>query len=363
MANLAFCVITKDIHQTSALVEFMVRRLFNAQDAVIPTYFQRVLLSILLEEGVEEEKLLLGLQLSRSDFTDDDCRISPAQNIRFVKNALSASKDPHLGWRFGKQIQVTTLGILGYAVMSSGSVISAVNTLTTFFKIREPSFDLNIIGTQTDLESRILYVLESYDFGEIRYFMLSCIISAFNSVFKSLTHETTVIKRVEINCEEPESWQQQAQLIQFPIVFNCSRTRIFLDEEFLTREMPAADPHTERTTIQICQQILNTVENQSGIIKEVNEFIIKNVGGYPSLTDTANYLNMSPRTLRRKLSKSGTTYQQTLDSIRASIAKELLLNTTKMTSEIAIELGYNDASNFNRAFKVWTGVSPGQFRR
>lgn len=341
----------------------MVRRLFNAQDAVIPTYFQRVLLSILLEDGIEEEKLFYGLQLSRSDFIDDDCRISPTQNIRFIKNALIASKDPHLGWRFGKQIQVTTLGILGYAVMASGNVTSAINTLTTFFKIREPSFDLGMIDVLPDPESRILDVHESYDFGEIRYFMLSCIISAFDSVFKSLTQETTVIKRVEISCEEPESWQNQAHFVQFPIVFNSARTRIFLDKVLLTKDMPAADPHTERTTIQICQQILNAVENQSGIIKEVNEFIIKNVGGYPSLTDTANYLNMSPRTLRRELRKSGTTYQRMLDSIRASIAKELLLNTTKTTSEIAIELGYNDASNFNRAFKVWTGVSPGKFRR
>ena len=51
-----------------------------------------------------------------------------------------------------------------------------------------------------------------------------------------------------------------------------------------------------------------------------------------------------------------------LDNTRSTIAKELLLNTTKTTSEIGYELGFKDTSNFNRAFKKWMGLTPGDYR-
>ena len=151
--------------------------------------------------------------------------------------------------------------------------------------------------------------------------------------------------------------------MKYPVVFGGQTTKLFLDVSFLTKPLATADPDTEKTTTQICQEMLSRVEDQNGIIREVNELILNNSGNYPSLTDAANYLCISPRTLRRELKKSNTTYQQMLDNTRSTIAKELLLNTTKTTSEIGYELGFKDTSNFNRAFKKWTGVSPGQFRK
>lgn len=341
----------------------MGKRHFNAQSAVIPTYFQRVLLRILIDEGHSPEQLLEGLELSLDDFVNDDCRITPLQNIQFIKNALKASKNPHLGWQFGKQLQITTLGVLGYALMSSENVSAAVETLTVFFKIREPSFDLRIINAPLATDVSVVEINESYDFEEIRYFMMSCIASAFDHVFADLTKQKGIIKKLELTCEEPESWEVQIRTIDFPIVYNTSTNRLHLNERFLNKGMPAADRDTERSMRRICLEELCSIKDQSGVIKEVKEFIIASANAYPSLKETANHLCVSPRTLRRELQKSNTTYQQLLDSIRSSIAKKLLLNTLKTTSEIAFELGYNDASNFSRAFKSWYGVSPGRFRK
>lgn len=346
-----------------SLVEFMVRRRFNSKSVVIPTYFQRALLRILVNEGHESAHLLEGLRLSLDEFMNDDCRISPSQNIQFIKNALRFSKNPHLGWQFGKQLQITSLGVLGYALMSSENVINAVETLTFFFKIRDPSFELKIVNSPSFADLNVVEIDESYDFEEIRYFMMSCIASAFDHVFTDLTKQKGIISKLELTCEEPRSWGDQVKSIDFPIIFNASKNLIYLDERFLSMEMPAADRDTERSMRQICEELLSSVEDQSGFIKDVKEFIVANIQAYPSLNDVASHLCVSPRTLRRELQRSNTTYQKVLDSIRYSIARKLLLNTIKTTSEVALELGYSDASNFSRAFKSWCGVSPGQFRK
>ena len=341
----------------------MANNRFNAQNAILPAYFQRLLLRILVDEGLRPENLLEGLQLTHADFVNDDCRITPLQNVRFIKNVLTATQNPHLGWQFGRQLQITTLGFLGYVLMSSENVSAAVETLTIFFKIRDPSFELKFFNAPSINDANMVEITEAYDFAEAHYFMLSCIASAFDHLFKELTKESKVIDRCELTCETPEYWGEQIKSVDFPVIFNAPANRLYLDRHLLEKKMPAADSETEKSMRKICQEILSSIENQSGIIKEVNKFIVARSNAYPSLEDAASHLCISPRTLRRELQKSNTTYQQLLDSIRSRVAKNLLLNTVKTTSQIAVELGYNDASNFSRAFKAWFGASPGRFRR
>ena len=341
----------------------MAKTLVNSQEKNIPTYFTRILLRILNEDGINPEKLFDRLQISAGEFINDDYRITFDEHKIFIKNAISVTQDPHLGWRFGNQINITALGMVGHAVMASDNVSSAIKTLCDYFKLRAPSYDLELQNALPGTNAGTLLIKEESDFDDVRYFMLTVVVSGFDNIFRFLTQKTHYIRRVELTCEEPEGWQNQVKLIDYPVSFNASATKLYLDSDFLQRPMPTADPDTEKSANRVCQDMLGTIENQTGIISEVKQFILKCSGRYPSLNDTANYLCISSRTLRRELNKSNTTYQQLLDSIRTSIAKELLLNTTKSVTEIAYELGFNDASNFNRAFKSWAGKTPGKFRK
>ncbi|HFQ4919224.1 TPA: helix-turn-helix domain-containing protein [Vibrio vulnificus] len=76
----------------------------------------------------------------------------------------------------------------------------------------------------------------------------------------------------------------------------------------------------------------------------------------------ANLLGMSTRTLQRYLTDHGTSLKKLRDASRYHLAKQLLGNEKKLPHEVAWQCGYNDLSNFNRAFKAWEGVTPAQFR-
>ena len=84
--------------------------------------------------------------------------------------------------------------------------------------------------------------------------------------------------------------------------------------------------------------------------------------GYPSIHAAAETAGMSSRTLQRRLAEVGVTYSGLVSSTRTRQAMELLTNTEMPIADIAAELGYLDPSNFSRAFRRQTEVSPLVFR-
>lgn len=340
----------------------MVTTFFDANGAVIPPYFQRVLFRMLVNKGINASSLLDKLDIPEATFLNDACKLTVEQHKQFIKNALNTTEDSQLGWHFGQQIDITNLGLLGYTVMASENGESAVNTLTRFFKLRAPSYDLTLSKDVQNTGIARLQINENFDFGEVRYFMLSCIVSAFDHIFTDLNQASTMIKRVEFSCDEPQDWHQQAISVTYPIIFKCPSNTVYLDAHFLKQPFPTADADTEKVTTKICQEMLSKVEDQSGIKKELSDLLNSCEGPYPTLVQAADILCLSPRTFRRELQKLNTSFQVLLDEARTTKAKALLLNTRKTTAEISFELGFKDPSNFNRAFKKWTGISPGKYR-
>ena len=77
----------------------------------------------------------------------------------------------------------------------------------------------------------------------------------------------------------------------------------------------------------------------------------------------ANRLYRSTSTLQRQLTAEGTNYRDILESTRRSLAEHYLREGGYSQAEIAFMIGFSDQSNFARAFKRWTGMSPGQFQK
>ncbi len=80
--------------------------------------------------------------------------------------------------------------------------------------------------------------------------------------------------------------------------------------------------------------------------------------GEASMLAVSRRLGVSTRTLQRRLRDEGTTFQQTLDTLRDALAHNYLRNTALSGAEISFLLGFEDANSFARAFQVWTGRTP-----
>ncbi len=85
--------------------------------------------------------------------------------------------------------------------------------------------------------------------------------------------------------------------------------------------------------------------------------------GYPSARFAAELMDVSERTLARRLSASGLTYGTLIDEVRFAEAKKLLLKPGVRIEDVAISIGFDDQSNFTRMFRRVGGLSPREFRK
>jgi len=94
------------------------------------------------------------------------------------------------------------------------------------------------------------------------------------------------------------------------------------------------------------------------------QFVMTLIDGYfPSQSDLASLLQISAKTLTRHLAREGRTYRSLAMEVRHQRSRDLLVNSTHSLAEIAQTLGYSDAANFGRAFRMIEGITPGEYRQ
>jgi AraC-like DNA-binding protein len=97
-------------------------------------------------------------------------------------------------------------------------------------------------------------------------------------------------------------------------------------------------------------------EQAQGILKHLL------AGQRPGIEDLARELHLSTRTLQRRPTEQGITFQRLLDEARRELARHYLRHSTRELNETAYLLGYEDANSFFRAFHHWEGTTPGHWR-
>ena len=105
-------------------------------------------------------------------------------------------------------------------------------------------------------------------------------------------------------------------------------------------------------------------ENPLILVKKI-ESLLKTANLFESyqLQSVAASLDLTPRTLRRRLAEQHTSFSEILEKWRQSTAVALLQNTNIPVKAIAKRVGYSHPSNFERAFKRWTGDAPSSYRK
>ena len=99
------------------------------------------------------------------------------------------------------------------------------------------------------------------------------------------------------------------------------------------------------------------------ISQQVKDTLKRSLAGKrPTLQDVAQELGLSARTLQRRLTAAGCTFQQLLEDTRRELARHYLKQRAVELPEVAFLLGFEDANSFFRAFQMWNGMSPGEWR-
>ncbi|ROM94452.1 AraC family transcriptional regulator [Pseudomonas brassicacearum] len=147
------------------------------------------------------------------------------------------------------------------------------------------------------------------------------------------------------------------------LTFGAERTEIEFDSRYL--QLPVVqDLASLKAFLRSAPQwLVIRFRNQHGLASQVHQRLRNShYSQWPTLEAFAIEQHLSPSTVRRKLEREGCSFQEIKDEVRRGVAFEQLRQSQSSITAIAEQIGFQEPSAFHRAFKKWTGESPGRYR-
>ena len=173
------------------------------------------------------------------------------------------------------------------------------------------------------------------------------------------------LERVQFAYPEPSHISEYDALFFSPIMrFDQQRTEITFAADYLDLPIRQTEASLDEFLKTAPAQLLVKFKNSSSLTSRIREVLKTHIGEeMPTLNDVASRLYLSPQTLRRRLATEGKSYQTVKDNLRRDAAIHLLLRPELTLEDVAQQVGFSETSTFHRAFKKWTGVTPGLYRQ
>ena len=316
-------------------------------------------LDVMSRRGIANEVLLSDTAIEPGCWRDPKARVTAQDFERVVMRGIQLSGEPWLGWELGAAMTISSHGFLGYAAMSSATLGEAMELAVKYFRTRSTLVQLDIF---TDGDMAVMQIDELLALGGLAPVMMESLFASFHFMGQKLLPDMEIIGELRFTYPEPEYFARMRPVMPVPVYFDCAYNQMRFPVERLDYELQFADPRLARMAADQCEQEMASIKAPPALLGQVRRIILGGGGRFPGVEEVASELHMSSRTLKRKLQQLGTSYQEVLDGLRKGLAVEYLAQTDKTVDEIAMSLGYSDASNFARAFRRWTLRSPSDYR-
>lgn len=161
----------------------------------------------------------------------------------------------------------------------------------------------------------------------------------------------------------PPSPAEHERVLGTQVTFAAAESSIRIDESELATALRAPNPTLAASLLRIAGEQLASLAPTESLVEKVRALLVAELpAGGPSAERIAEALQLSVRTLARRLAQHGTSHQALLDEVRARLARRYLQEERRPVAEVAELLGFAEPSTFHRAFKRWYGVAPTSFR-
>jgi AraC-like DNA-binding protein len=288
--------------------------------------------------------------------------ILPLASLRdFFEAAEAAVDDPFLGVHVALRFPRGTWGLLEFTSRLSPTLRESFARIARYMPLVNEfvTFTFTERAGQGSLEQRIPGAPLCLGRHGNEFWMTALLTEA-----RKLTGRACVPGRVWLAHPAPRDvGELEAVFGTTQLAFGAEANGFTLSEEELSAPITSADPALLSLLEHHANQALSQREPVQGLSGQVRQRLRENLGQrLPDLEELAGYLRMSPRTLQRRLSSEGTSFQQLLDATREELARVYVRESRLTLAEVAYLLGYSELSTFLRAFRRWTGKTPGQFR-
>jgi AraC-like DNA-binding protein len=304
-------------------------------------------------------QLLGRAELSTLDLIDPEARI-PLQLASELLLLAEESTAPGIGLRAAEQLQVGDLGVFEFVARTCRTLRDAIESACHYRPLMYDGAELKLV-LESD-RAKVRYRLHDRIASPITFVefaLTACIVACRHALgFEAAPRE------VRFTHAEPVYAAEYARIFRAPVLFGATHNEIIFGRRALDFPLLSHDPITHAIFKRYADRLLDMLPSSLPVTRSVQQLIRKRMDARnPRFDGLASALNMSERTLRRKLEDEGTQLRTLVEQTRRDQACHYLAHEKLSVSEIAYRLGFAHPPAFHRAFKRWMKVSPLQYRR
>ncbi|OUS30087.1 hypothetical protein A9Q99_06275 [Gammaproteobacteria bacterium 45_16_T64] len=310
-------------------------------------------------------RLLEGLALDNGLSIDELHQVLPNQdheNMSFnelevaVEWFLEESQQPWMAMEFAQRTNFQQLELFGPLIASCKTVAEAIDLFQRYLPLLHPQ-----MGFEVEANKQTLCIQYGrYSRTPAKKIYAEIVLGALPVWGERLTGKKVGIHKVWFRQPEPSYAEKYREYFQCEVLFNQDYDALWGDAGFLDMPVLSASPKYHARIKEQASEHLQSMETVSLSIKSI---VLSTLPEDVSVEEVSKVLNVSERTLQRKLAEEQTHFKALKQEVRRDEAIRLLETTKFSVEQIAFNLGYEQRSSFSAAFQRWTGVTPAKWRQ
>lgn len=313
----------------------------------------------LQEHGFDSFAIFKEAGLDHTKLGNGQARYRLDEMTRLWTIAVRETGDPCFGAEVGKHWTPTTFHALGFAWLASNTLKDALQRFTRYTRIVNNSLTAKL---ETHGANIHLVMETSEDESKIHSAARDAGMTAVITMCRLLCGNDFSPTEMHVSRDRPKCHKELEKFVGCQIEFNAEQNQSLFDRISAEKHLPTGNSELVKVNEDLAMKYLVKLDGASIMMQVKARLIEMMPRGHVSEEAIATQMNLSLRTLQRKLREENTSYSQIYKSIRQEMAGEYIQNPQMSMTEIAYLLGFSEQANFTRAFRRWYGTSPSAAR-
>ncbi|MEH6364617.1 MAG: AraC family transcriptional regulator [Pseudomonas marincola] len=323
----------------------------------IASHFVRAALRGAEMHGHDCHRLLRQLNIQPALLEEPRARLAPEQFTQLIRLLWETLDDEYLG--FGVQrSRRGTFAMMCHAIINCRSLEKALSRGALFCGLfaDAPAITLNIVGDSAELS------VDGSQLNDPDHFLLESLLVIWHRLGSWLIGQRITLEHVSFAYSEPAHASEYELLFPCPRQFSAAQTTLRFHRRYLNMPLLQDERTLKHFLLRSPADLLARPHGGHTLGSQIRRLLGRDCTQWPDLECVAKHLHMSPQTLRRHLREEGCSFQELKDQLRRDLAIYHLGRDELSIQAIAEQLGFSEPSAFHRAFKKWTGLTPGNYR-
>ena len=282
---------------------------------------------------------------------------------RLWRAAVHCTQDAGFGLKAGAGVGPASFNVVGFLLQSAPTLRGAFALVQTYQRLISDGGRF-----QTIAGADACWVVYHPRQGQLAFspHQIEAVLAAVVVFARWVTGSALRPQRVQFSQARIGPQAGYREVFQCPVEFEQAFSGVLLANALLDAPLPQANAQLAAAHHQHAAARLAALSRQDGLAQTLRVWIASQLhapGQAPTRAQAARALGLTERTLARRMQAQGLSFSGLLDTLRRDAALQAVAQTTRTLSEIGQALGYAEPSVFNRAFRRWTGGTPGQWRR